>query len=79
MYVCICNNVTESDIRDAVHDGIRDMKTLSAELGVGTCCGKCKSCAKKVMREAKREIKAEQTLIVLGGALPAPMPEAELI
>lgn len=74
MYVCLCNNVTDSEIREAVEGGVRDMATLSAELGVGTCCGKCKSCAKQVMREAK----AEQALNALGGTMPVPMPESAL-
>lgn len=56
MYVCICNNVTDTEIRDAVYDGARSMTDLSEQLDVGTCCGKCKSCAKKVLREARSDI-----------------------
>jgi bacterioferritin-associated ferredoxin len=51
MIVCICYNVSERKIRQAVDSGIATMPGLRAELGVGTCCGKCNSCAKTVLRE----------------------------
>jgi len=55
MFVCICNQVTDKQIRRGVEEGICSMESLSAELNVGTCCGKCKSCAKKILREAMQE------------------------
>jgi bacterioferritin-associated ferredoxin len=55
MFVCICNQVTDKQIRQAAEDGHRSFKSLSVELNVGTCCGRCKSCAKKVLREAIQE------------------------
>jgi len=55
MFVCICNQVTDKQIRRAVAEGISDMSALSSELNVGTCCGKCKTCAKKVLHEAIQE------------------------
>jgi len=53
--ICICNQVTDKQIRRGVEQGICSFESLSAELNVGTCCGKCKSCAKKVLREALQE------------------------
>jgi len=55
MFVCICNQVTDKQIRQSVEEGVCSIESLSAELNVGTCCGKCKSCAKKVMREAMQK------------------------
>ncbi len=52
MFVCVCNQVTDKQIFRAVEKGISSFGALSSELNVGTCCGKCKSCAKKVMRAA---------------------------
>ncbi|HZW23036.1 (2Fe-2S)-binding protein [Noviherbaspirillum sp.] len=51
MIVCVCNNVSERQIRRAVDSGHTTMPQLREELGVGTCCGKCHSCAKTVLRE----------------------------
>lgn len=55
MFVCICNQVTDKQIRSAVEEGVSSFTSLSSELNVGTCCGKCKTCAKKVLREAMQE------------------------
>ena len=51
MIVCVCNNVSDRKIRQAVDRGARSMPDLRDQLGVGTCCGKCHSCAKSVLRE----------------------------
>jgi bacterioferritin-associated ferredoxin len=52
MYVCVCNGVTDKQIIKAVEEGASTLQDLSEELNVATCCGRCASCAKKVMREA---------------------------
>lgn len=41
MYVCVCNALTEREIRGAVELGCSTISELQRELGVGTCCGKC--------------------------------------
>lgn len=51
MIVCICNNVSDKAIRKAVDDGATSMPALRKQLAAGTCCGKCHSCAKTVLRE----------------------------
>ncbi|MBO9537172.1 (2Fe-2S)-binding protein [Herbaspirillum sp.] len=51
MIVCVCNNVSEGKIHQAVDAGLTSMAELRTQLGVGTCCGKCHSCAKHVLRE----------------------------
>ncbi|MCC7326711.1 MAG: (2Fe-2S)-binding protein [Burkholderiales bacterium] len=52
MYVCVCNAVTDREIRDAVKRGVRTLGDLSATLGVATCCGRCTDCAQQVLAEA---------------------------
>ncbi|HZS80782.1 MAG TPA: (2Fe-2S)-binding protein [Herbaspirillum sp.] len=51
MIVCICNNVSEGQIQQAVDAGIRSMSELRKELGVAACCGKCHTCAKRILGE----------------------------
>jgi bacterioferritin-associated ferredoxin len=55
MIVCVCHNVSERKIRQAVSAGHDTMPALREQLGVGTCCGKCHSCAKTVLRECLEE------------------------
>ena len=51
MIVCVCNNISDREIRKAVDLGLTSMADLYKELGVGTCCGKCVSYARQVMNE----------------------------
>lgn len=59
MYVCICNAITDSDIREAVDDGARDLWALQSALGVASGCGSCKQHAMEVLR-AQRRSNAEE-------------------
>lgn len=44
MYVCICNAVTERQIREAIEsDGVRTLPQLQDALLVATCCGMCEN------------------------------------
>jgi len=52
MYVCICNGITERDIRKAAAAGANTLDDLRRELGVGAGCGKCASCARECLRDA---------------------------
>ena len=53
MYVCLCNGITDSQIRNAVDSGLRTLTELSGELGVATCCGRCADCAIDIISEAQ--------------------------
>lgn len=41
MYVCVCNAITERQVRESVAAGASTLADLQAELGVATCCGCC--------------------------------------
>jgi bacterioferritin-associated ferredoxin len=51
MIVCVCNNISDREIREAVDMGIDSMADLYKQLGVGTICGTCVSYARQVMNE----------------------------
>ncbi|MDY7538832.1 (2Fe-2S)-binding protein [Undibacterium sp. RTI2.1] len=53
MIVCVCNNVSEKKVRNAVAAGLTTMSELRTHLDVGTCCGKCASCARSILRECQ--------------------------
>ena len=46
MYVCICNALTEHDLRQAVSEGCRSVKDLKRHTGFASECGLCAPCAK---------------------------------
>jgi bacterioferritin-associated ferredoxin len=51
MYVCICNAITDKQIRGAAEAGVKDLWALQAELGVASGCGSCKEVASKILAE----------------------------
>ena len=52
MYVCVCNAVTDRDIKEAANDGVETFQHLCQELNVATCCGRCATCAKNILMDA---------------------------
>jgi bacterioferritin-associated ferredoxin len=51
MIVCVCNNISDREIRQAMEFGITSMDELRSALGVATCCGQCFSCAEDIINE----------------------------
>ena len=49
MIVCVCNNISDREIRQAIELGITSMDELRADLGVATCCGQCFDCAEEIL------------------------------
>jgi bacterioferritin-associated ferredoxin len=49
MYVCVCNRVTDSEILEAVAQGVTTLKALGNHLRVATCCGRCAECAHELL------------------------------
>ena len=51
MIVCVCNNISDREIRQAVDLGITSVAGLRKELGVGTMCGTCVSYAREILHD----------------------------
>jgi bacterioferritin-associated ferredoxin len=49
MIVCVCNNISDREIRQAVDLGVSSIDELRRDLGVATCCGKCATYAEEVL------------------------------
>ncbi len=52
MYVCICNQVTDREIREAVYAGASRLRDIQRDLGVANQCGKCGQMAKCILKES---------------------------
>ena len=52
MYICVCNAVTESDIKKAVKNGANCMRHLETKLGVSNQCGSCLCDASNCLEQA---------------------------
>jgi len=54
MYICLCNGITENDIRSCcAEEGACSMRDLERSLGVGACCGKCRPAAKEILDDSR--------------------------
>ena len=64
MYVCICNAVTDSQIREAAKAGVTNVWQLQSELGVATNCGSCREVAAEILSENRQVRRVEPKLFV---------------
>jgi bacterioferritin-associated ferredoxin len=90
MYICICNAITERQVRACVDAGAASLDDLQFELGVASCCGRCASTACEYLpggrassvcevRDVTRPVKPAEILAEQGQAAnssPAPAPAA---
>ena len=53
MYVCICNAVTDTMIRDAAADGVSSLSELTRRTGCAGTCGSCSDLAEQVLADAR--------------------------
>jgi bacterioferritin-associated ferredoxin len=60
MYVCLCQGVTDGQIRDAIYQGCCSYRDIRETLGVASQCGKCACVAKQVVRETLSDLQASQ-------------------
>jgi len=59
MYICVCNGITDHEIRKCVEQGACCMSDLQRELGVATQCGRCESYAHDLLRERDLQTAAQ--------------------
>lgn len=58
MYVCICNGVTDRQVREAADAGCGSVSELTMRTGLGSTCGSCLPLAEAIMAE----VRAKRTL-----------------
>ena len=62
MYICVCNAVTDSDVRTAVDDGVRNLKQLRKATGCANTCGRCEEMAITTLEDMLAEKMEIQSL-----------------
>ena len=65
MIVCVCNAITEQEVRDLARAGARNPEAAYAALGCEPQCGACLCYAQEIIDEARQERGAQ--LRVVGG------------
>ena len=77
MYVCICNAVTERQIRACVDSGAATLGDLQFELGVASCCGRCASTATEYLPGGRSSSLCDVRSLAVPVNAPPAMLEAD--
>lgn len=51
MIICICADVSESDLKGHINSGLKTVSDLMFELGVGLGCGMCRTDVERIVIE----------------------------
>ncbi|MBJ6982290.1 MULTISPECIES: (2Fe-2S)-binding protein [unclassified Luteimonas] len=68
MYVCVCNGVTDHDIRQAAAAGCSGMTELTMRTGCGASCGSCVDTAVGLLDQEARARDAARALPMANAA-----------
>lgn len=49
MYVCVCNAVSDRQVKQALCEGKHSIRELRNHLGYKSCCGKCTGCMRSLI------------------------------
>lgn len=63
MYVCLCQGITDKDIRDAVNEGCCNYKEVRQALDIASQCGKCGCLAKQIVKETIAEAQVSNAMV----------------
>ncbi len=53
MFVCVCNGITERQVREAIDQGATSLQDLTACLGVASGCGTCASFTTRLIEQSR--------------------------
>jgi bacterioferritin-associated ferredoxin len=59
MYVCICNAVSDREIRQCVELGTATLDQIRDALGVTTGCGRCAEAIEQILREGRPVLRSD--------------------
>lgn len=51
MYVCMCSDVNDSEVKEAIEAGADTVDKLASALGVSTGCGACEDMVKEILTD----------------------------
>ena len=54
MYVCVCRQITDNQIRDLCRGGASSITDLRAKQGGASECGKCSKLARAIVKECNQ-------------------------
>ena len=65
MYICMCNAVTDGDIRRAAAEGVHQFAELQARTGCSDCCGCCEQEARSTLDHAVQQVRSTLSVVAI--------------
>jgi len=62
MYVCLCNGISDRQIREVVDRGADSLHAVQAHLPVANCCGQCEDCAREIIDDHHHRVAAARVV-----------------
>lgn len=55
MYVCLCNGITDREIKQSIREGASSLQDLHDHLGVASQCGQCACLTQELLEQSGDE------------------------
>lgn len=65
MIVCICEGISDREIRGAIGAGCQSIKAIGQSCGAGTDCGQCRSSLREMLSRREPRRRVQTTSVVL--------------
>jgi bacterioferritin-associated ferredoxin len=74
MFVCLCNGISDQEIRHHVRRGASSWREVARACGAGAACGDCRPSVHALVEEELRQVAASETVPMSPVSLPAIAP-----
>ncbi len=61
MFVCLCNAISDTDLRQAARNGAKDVDSAYRCFGAEIKCGRCRETADQILSESAHDLKIDQS------------------
>ncbi|MCA1778841.1 MAG: (2Fe-2S)-binding protein [Xanthomonadaceae bacterium] len=69
MFICVCNAITDREIREHAAGGVKTLEELRMRTGCSDCCGQCADEAEAILSGTRYQ--SSVTIPMFGTAQPA--------
>ena len=60
MFVCLCNAISDTDLRQAARNGAKDVDSAYRCFGAEIKCGRCRETADQILSEPSNDLAMDQ-------------------
>lgn len=72
MFICVCNAITERQVKVAVAEGASSLSDLQGQLGVAACCGCCAETAAEYLPGGQHHVQTTEVHRAAAGTVVGP-------